>query len=269
MKQFIREAYDRGGVITLSWHLNNPLTGKTAWDPAPGTVASVLPGGDKNELYKSWLDKIAAFMLDLKGSHGENIPIIFRPFHELNGSWFWWGGKNCTPDELKQLYHFTESYLRDQKNVHNLLYAYNTDKFYSKDEYLERYPGDEWVDLIGFDIYQAYNTASNADFITYAGRMLGTLDSVATEHHKIPAMTEFGNNGLKDSLWWTQTFLKAIGPYQVSYALAWRNAGVKKGEQFEFYAPYKGQASASDFVKFYDDHKTLFQKDISKENLYQ
>jgi len=269
MKQFIRDAYGRGGVITLSWHLNNPLTGKTAWDPAPGTVASVLPGGEKNALYKSWLDKIAAFLLDLKGGHGEYIPIIFRPFHELNGSWFWWGGKNCTPNELKQLYLFTESYLRDQKNVHNLLYAYNTDKFYSKDEYLERYPGDEWVDLIGFDIYQAYNTASNSDFINYAGRMLGTLDSIATEHHKIPAMTEFGNNGLKDSLWWTQTFLRAIAPYQVSYALAWRNAGGKQREQFEFYAPYMGQASAADFVKFYDDRKTLFQKDVSKENLYQ
>src|SRR5215471_6533578 len=85
MKGFIRDAYDRGGVITISWHLNNPLTGKTAWDPSQGTVAAVLPGGEKNELYKSWLDRIAVFMLDLKGRHGEYIPIIFRPFHELNG----------------------------------------------------------------------------------------------------------------------------------------------------------------------------------------
>ena len=81
-------------------------------------------------------------------------------------------GKNCTPDELKQLYHFTESYLRDIKNVHNLLYAYNTDRFYSKEEYLERYPGDEWVDIIGFDIYQAYNTARNEDFIKLPGTCL-------------------------------------------------------------------------------------------------
>ncbi|HEY2722973.1 MAG TPA: glycosyl hydrolase [Chitinophagaceae bacterium] len=269
MKEFIRDAYGRGGVITLSWHLNNPLTGKTAWDPAPGTVAAILPGGEKNELYKSWLDKVAAFLLDLKGDHGEYIPIIFRPFHELNGSWFWWGGKNCTAEELKQLYRFTESYLRDQKHVHNLLYAYNTDKFYSRDEYLERYPGDEWVDVIGFDIYQGYNTASNSDFIKYAGEMLSSLDSIATEHHKIPALTEFGNNGLKDSAWWTNTFLKAISPYKISYALAWRNAGVQPGGRSEFYVPYKGQSSADNFVEFYRDKKTLFQKDITKENLYK
>jgi mannan endo-1,4-beta-mannosidase len=268
MKGFIRSAYDRGGVITVSWHLNNPLTGKTAWNPAPGTVASVLPGGEKNELYKTWLDKVASFILDLKGKHGEYIPIIFRPFHELNGSWFWWGGKNCTPDELKQLYRFTESYLRDEKKVHNLLYAFNTDKFYSREEYLERYPSDEWVDVIGFDIYQAYNTASNEDFIKYSGKMLATLDSIATEHDKIPALTEFGNSGLKDSNWWTDTFLKAIAPYKISYALAWRNAGIN-GTRAEFYAPYKGHSSADNFVEFYKNEKTLFQKDVTKEKVYQ
>ena len=269
MKSFIREAYDRGGVITLSWHLNNPLTGKTAWNPAPGTVASVLPDGEKHDLYKTWLDKVAAFILDLKGRRGDYIPVIFRPFHELNGDWFWWGGKNCTPDDLKQLYQFTESYLRDTKNVHNLLYAYNTDKFYSKEEYLRRYPGDEWVDIIGFDIYQAYNTASSPDFIKHAGNMLTTLDSIATEHHKIPALTEFGYNGLKDSVWWTKTFLKAVAPYRISYALAWRNAGFRTADQYEFYVPYKGQLSSGDFVEFYKNGKTLFQKDIVKENLYQ
>lgn len=269
MKSFIREAYDRGGVITLSWHLNNPLTGRTAWDPAPGTVASVLPGGEKNALYKTWLDKVAAFMFDLKGKNGEYIPIIFRPFHELNGDWFWWGGKNCTPDELKKLYQFTESYLRDEKNIHHLLYVYNTDKFYSKEEYMKRYPGDEWVDIIGFDIYQAYNTAKNEDFIKYGGMMLSSLDSIAAEHKKIPALTEFGYNGLKDSLWWTNTFFKTIAPYKISYALAWRNAGQKSTTQYEFYAPYEGQLSAANFAEFYENERTLFQKDITKKKLYE
>ena len=79
------------------------------------------------------------------------------------------------------------------------MYAYNTDRFYSKEEYLERYPGDEWVDVIGFDIYQANNTANNEEFIKDSGNMLATLNSVATEHNKIPALTEFGYNGLPDS----------------------------------------------------------------------
>jgi hypothetical protein len=265
MKSFIRQAYDRGGVITLSWHLNNPLTGKTAWDPAAGTVASILPGGAKNELYKSWLDKVATFILDLKGKHGEYIPVIFRPFHELNGSWFWWGGKNCMPDELKQLYRYTESYLRDKKNVHNLLYAYNTDKFYSKEEYLERYPGNGWVDLIGFDYYQR---SKKEEYLQEMDKMLTTLEAIAAERNKIPALTEFGGN-LSDSTWWTDTFLQALNGHKISYVLGWRNAGKHANGQFEFYVPYKGQLSANNFVKFYDDKKTLFQKDVAKEKLYK
>ena len=81
-------------------------------------------------------------------------------------------GKNhCPADELMQLYRFTETYLRDVKNVHNLLYAFNTDRFGSEAEYLERYPGDEYVDVIGFDIYQRGNTDS-AKFIDETGRAL-------------------------------------------------------------------------------------------------
>jgi mannan endo-1,4-beta-mannosidase len=270
MKGYIRDIYDRGGVTTISWHLNNPLTGKTAWDPQPGTVASILPGGEKNELYKSWLDKIALFMLDLKGRNGEYIPVIFRPFHELNGDWFWWGKSHCTPGELKQLWNFTVSYLRDVKNVHNLLYAFNTDKFYSKEEYMERYPGNDWVDVIGFDYYQRdKGDKANEQFVLDIGKMLSTLEDIAADANKIPALTEFGFGTLPDSTWWTSTFLRAIKPHRISYVLAWRNAGYKGNNNYEYYVPFKGQASAPDFRFFYDDEKTLFQKDITKENLYK
>jgi hypothetical protein len=267
MKAYIRQGYDRGGVITISWHLNNPLTGKTAWDPAPGTVASILPGGEKNALYKSWLDKVAAFLLSLKGNRGELIPVIFRPFHELNGNWFWWGGKNCTPQELIQLYRFTETYLRDIKQVHNLLYAYNTDRFANREDYMERYPGDKWVDVLGFDLYQRGN--DRAPFVAELDRSLATLDEIAKEKNKIPALTEFGYGGLPDSTWWTAALLKGIGHHRIAYALGWRNAGIKPNGSSEFYVPYKGQASAGDFIIFYQSRNILFQQEVSKEKLYQ
>jgi hypothetical protein len=266
MQQLIRQGYDRGGVITISWHLNNPLTGKTAWDPAAGTVASVLPGGSKHDLYKSWLDKISAFMNGLKGSRGEFIPVIFRPFHELTGDWFWWGGKNCTAGEFKKLWQFTVSYLRDEKKLHHLLYMYNTGGIESRNEFLEKYPGDEWVDMIGFDMYE--RGKDNEKFISGLDKMLTTLEEIAKEKNKMPALSEFGGN-LSDSNWWTGTFLKAIGKHKISYVLGWRNAGLKSSGEFEFYVPYKGQASAKDFASFYKNEKTLFQKDISKEKLYQ
>ena len=270
MKGFIKDSYNKGGVITISWHLNNPLTGKTAWDPAPGTVASILPGGEKNKLYKSWLDKVATFVLSLKGKNGELIPMIFRPFHELNGNWFWWGKEHCTPEEFKKLYRFTVSYLRDTKNVHNLLYAYNTDRFASKEEYLEKFPGEEWTDVVGFDIYQRENgEAANEQFVKDADRMLTTLEEIAKEKNKIPALTEFGYAQVPDSTWWTKVLWKAIKPHKISYALGWRNAGMKPTGENEYYVPYKGQVSEKDFIQFYREPKTIFQKDVSKENLYR
>jgi len=266
MQQLIKQGYGRGAVITISWHLNNPLTGKTAWNPEPGTVACILPGGSKHDLYKSWLDKIALFMTGLKGSRGEFIPVIFRPYHELNGGWFWWGGKHCTPDEFKKLWIFTVSYLRDQKGLHHLLYAYNTDRYSSKDEYLEKYPGDEWVDVIGFDIYQ--RNSSNEEFIADIDKMLSMLEEIAREKNKIPALTEFGGN-MADNHWWTDTFLKGIGKHKISYVLGWRNAGGKPGGQFEGYVPYKGHGSNDNFIKFYKLENTFFESDISNQKIYQ
>ena len=270
MKAFIRAGYQRGGVITISWHLNNPLTGKSAWDPAEGTVASVLAGGEKHNLYISWLDKVADFMLSLRGSRGELIPVIFRPFHELNGGWFWWGAGHCSPDQIRQLYQQTVSYLKDNRQVHNLLYAYNTDRFNSRAAYLERYPGDQAVDLLGFDIYQrSGGAAGNEGFVRDLDMMLNLLDGIAAEKGKIPAITEFGYNTLPDKTWWTKVLLPAIGNHSLAYALAWRNAGPKPGGQLEFYVPFKEQESAADFLQFYLAPRTLFQKDVAALGIYR
>ena len=261
---FIREAYDRGGVITLSWHLNNPLTGKTAWDNKPGAVASILPGGEKNALYTIWLDHVADFLSSLKGKNGESIPIILRLFHELNGGWFWWGKDQCSPDEMKQLWRYTIHYLKNEKNIHNLLYAFNTDKFSSGNEYLERYPGDKFIDILGFDIYQAGALKENTVFSGFFKRELDMIDSIASSLHKVPALTEFGYNTIPDSTWWTDVFYPAIASHQIVYALAWRNADVK-----QFYVPYPGSSSAPDFKKISSSGKILFEYGIKSKNIYK
>jgi len=268
-KSFIRDAYERGGVITLSWHLNNPLTGGTAWDNKPGAVAAVLPGGTKNALYTNWLDRVAEFLGTLKGKNGESIPIILRLFHELNGGWFWWGKDQCSPDEMKKLWRYTILYLRTEKNLHNLLYAFNTDKFNSGTEYIERYPGDDLIDIIGFDIYQANILRDNTAFINLFGKDLSLLDSVASSRHKIPALTEFGYNEIPDSTWWTKVFFPTIENHQVVYALAWRNAGKKQSGNAEYYVPYPGAASASDFKKMSGYGKILFENGIKIKNIYK
>ncbi|MEO6820890.1 MAG: glycosyl hydrolase [Ginsengibacter sp.] len=270
MRGFIKTAYSRGGIITISWHLTNPLTGKKAWDPAEGTVTSILPGGEKNELYKTYLDKVADFLMSLKDKNGVPIPVILRLFHELNGNWFWWGKDHCTPEQFKELWHFTISYLRDTKNIHQLLYAFNTDQFSSKEEYLEKYPGNEWVDMLGFDIYQRKDgPEANEKFIQSADKMLTMLTEIASDRNKIPALTEFGYPAIPDSTWWTTVFLKALGHHKISYAMAWRNAGLKPSGENEYYVPYKGQVSEKDFIKFSKEPNILFQKDLNFKMVYK
>jgi Glycosyl hydrolase family 26 len=263
-RSFIREAYERSGVVTLSWHLNNPLTGKTAWDNKPGAVASVLPGGEKNAMYTMWLDRVADFLSSLKGKNGESIPVILRLFHELNGGWFWWGKGQCTPDEIKQLWRYTIHYLRSEKNIHNLLYAFNTDKFSTGAEFIERYPGDDIIDIVGFDIYQAGAIGQNGAFIPFFNRELDMIDSIAASLHKIPALTEFGYNLIPDSTWWTKVFYPAISSHQIVYALAWRNADMK-----QYFAPYPGSASADDFKNMSASGKVLFESGIKSKNIYK
>jgi hypothetical protein len=63
--------------------------------------------------------------------------------------------------------------------------------------------------------------------------------------------------------------LKVLSAHRISYVLGWRNAGMKPGGQSEYYVPYKGQLTAADFVRFYRSDKTLFQKDVNNEKLYQ
>lgn len=116
IRGYIKKVNKEGGINTISWHFTNLFTGGSAWDVSSNkTVASILPGGEKHELYKQYLDKLAVFMLSLKTDQGTLIPILFRPFHEHTGSWFWWGKNLCTADDYKALWRFTVTYLRDKK----------------------------------------------------------------------------------------------------------------------------------------------------------
>lgn len=257
LRKEIINQYQRGGMISLSWHARNPLTGGDAWDVKDTTVVkSILPGGANHEKFSGWLDKVAGFINSLQTADGVKVPVLFRPWHEHSGSWFWWGEKLCTPDEYKTLWHMTVDSLQ-AKGVDNALYAYSPGTE-PKDttEYLKKYPGDEYIDVIGFDTYQFDRDA----FLAGLDRSLAIVDSIARTHDKVIAVTEAGYEGIPDAKWWTGTLLPALEKYPVSYVLVWRNA---RERVTHFYAPYPGQASAEDFVQFYNHPKTLFAADVN------
>ncbi len=261
MKRWIKQGYEAGGVITISWHMNNPVSGGNAWDTTRAVYA-ILPGGEKHELYRTWLDAFAEFDGDLQTSLGRPIPIIFRPFHEHSGSWFWWGGANVTADEYVELWRFTVDYLRGEKGLHNLLYAYSTDVFSDEADYLEHYPGHEYVDILGYDDYQALRADESVPLMT---TRLATLVAMAEESGKVAALTETGLEGVSVPNWWTGRLLKAIESdslsRRISYALVWRNAN-EVDIPGHHYGPYAGHPSAPDFVQFAADPFVLLLDEL-------
>ncbi len=254
LKPLIEEAYRRGAVNTLSWHLNNPKTDGEYYDTTPA-VPEILPGGALHEKYKASLDEFAQRIQAFRGTQGEAIPLIFRPFHEQNGSWFWWGKKSASPEDYRALWRFTVAYLRDVKEVHQLLYAYSPSAFQTEEEYLETYPGDEWVDLLGLDHYQIQDEKGMKSLI----QSLEVLEKISRRKNKPFALTETGNEGLSREDWWTHVFQKAFkkskAARRISYALFWRN-----GSPTHFFVPYPGQASASDFLKMTQNSLWEFER---------
>ena len=270
IRQEILAHYDRGGMITLSWHVNNPLSGGTSWvadslkSTETKTVAAVLEGGEKHDVFLSWLDRVADFLNSLETPYGVKVPVLFRPWHEHTGSWFWWGQEHCTPEQYKALWQLTTSRLKD-KGVVNALYAYSpgTEPDGNEAKYMERYPGDDVIDLIGLDCYcwaPEADTTQITNYATTLDKNLGMVCSIAKKRQKAVALTETGYECLKKKDWWTATLAPILERHPISYVLVWRNAHNRENH---FFAPYPGQQSASDFIRFYNDKRTLFLQDLN------
>lgn len=262
--------YDKGGMITLSWHLNNPLSGGSSWvadslkSIETKTVSSVIEGGEKHELFLSWLDKVADFLNSLETPYGVKVPVLFRPWHEHTGSWFWWGQAHCTADQYKALWKMTTERLKE-KGVTNALYAYSpgTESDGDESKYLERYPGDDIIDLLGLDCYCFAPEADTTQIAGYAAKLEKNLEMVcriAKNHQKVAALTETGYECIKTDNWWTHTLAPVLAKHPISYVLVWRNAHNRPNHYF---APYPGQQSTSDFIRFYNDKRTLFLSDLN------
>ena len=239
---------ERGGIVTISWHPRNPLTGGDAWDVSSNQVVkSILKDGALNGLFMDeWLPRLGDFLESLEGT-----PVIFRPWHENSGSWFWWGKDLCSEQEYKDLFRTTWTYLVKARGLTNLLWCYSPNSGVGPEEYMSRYPGDDIVDLLGLDHYEFLAPdgfeESGARFAQDLKQSLTFLNVLATDHHKLMSLSETGLEGLPDAKWWTTVLYPAIKDYPIAYALTWRNACDKPTH---FYAPWEGFENAPDFQAF-------------------
>ncbi len=270
----VKQLHKEGVIITLSSHMPNfSLGGEEFFDYSPnipdGNVGErILEGGDLNPKYRRFLDEIAEFLAKCVDINGERIPMIFRPFHECNGSWFWWGKDHLSDEKYIELYRYTIDYLTNKKKIRNLLFSYSPNGFFeTQEEYMCRYPGDDYVDILGMDIY--HDKPQKGDgFMEKLISSLEILASCAQDHGKIYALTEIGlrtldqiPGGFYEGLapsgnlfdnWFTEllkTITSSEAGLRMAYMLFWANFS-----DTQFWIPYvKGDfrhEMCDDFIKF-------------------
>ena len=267
MRDEIIDAYRRGGIITISWHANNPITGGGHKDKTGDPMKELVPGGSCNAVWKTELDKKVEFFKSLPVD-GAAIPVLFRPFHEHTHDGFWWGCNSCTSQEYIDAYRYTVDYLRDH-GVHNLLLVYSPYSVvrFGKGNMEARYPGDAYVDFVAVDQYgQETYTAGEKPWEVFNREFLQNCELTvrfANEHRKPVVIAEIGvKEGLDNSskTTWYSDLLEMIksdpNARQFIYMLVWQNS--KKN----YWIPLPGDRHYADFVKFHDDPYTLFEHDL-------
>lgn len=257
--------YERGGIVTFSWHPRNPITDLetpqpfpegSAWEVTDKTVVeSILEGGANHEKFVSWMNKMTDFLASLKTADGQPIAFILRPWHEYNGSWFWWGQDNCTDEQFLSLWNMFQDHV-NSKLYDNVVWSFspNLDGQWTEERFLKRYPGNERVDLLGCDAYQ---WGTEESFTQGLKADLDFLSAFATAQGKPLAMTECGKQNSTIPDWWSRIFFPVVDNYRLSYFLPWRNWSE------EHFGASKDAPTADDFKKLADEKHFQLLNDIN------
>ncbi|MGN0578556.1 MAG: glycosyl hydrolase [Ruminiclostridium sp.] len=152
------EFSDAGGIVTICWHWGAPekyikngtdKNGNPAWwggfytDNVNMDFAKIMNKTDK-EGYDLLMSDIDAIAVQLKKLCDAGVPVLFRPLHEASGGWFWWGSGGA--EAYKKLWKTMYKKLTGEHGLNNLIWVWNGQN-------ADWYPGDEYVDIIGEDIY--------------------------------------------------------------------------------------------------------------------
>lgn len=258
--KYLKEKYLAGGIVTLVDHMPNFVTGGNSWDRNGDPLTAVLPGGVAHTEFVAYLDRLASYLKSLT-VNGKNVPVLFRPFHEMNGGWFWWGNAK-SGEQLVSLWQFCHDYLVREKGVRNLLWVWspNIDKTASVARFMGYWPGPKYVDVVGLDGYD--NTPvpniANESFV----RSFKVVSEIASRFSLPLAFTEIGARPGAQELvdFWDAGVLTALRKdFQgLSYILVW-NAE---------WGPKDGTPAAAGFRRMVESGYLLRLKDVSGVQIY-
>ena len=137
----------KGGLVTISAHLYNPASprGGGLRDKGVDLEPLLTPG---NETHTRWMRELDTLADGLGELQEAGVPVLWRPFHEVNGDWFWWGGKK--PETFIRVWRHMFEYFTKTKKLNNLLWVYGPNHGKRTADY---YAGDGYVDIVGLDAY--------------------------------------------------------------------------------------------------------------------
>jgi len=210
---FALDKWNEGYLITLSWHTPNPCTGagsrsyKLTHDQSPLDVRRVLPGGDCHSVFRSQLDMIADQLAMLRDN---GVVVMWRPYHEMNGAWFWWHRQaaeyGLDVSYFVDLWRYTFDYFTYTRGLDNLLWVYSPndewDRWADAVEYY--YPGDDYVDFVSIDEYMGnseYTLSIDNIYDWPEGDRGGGAYSRITSLNKPFGLFEFGPSPASMSGW--------------------------------------------------------------------
>ena len=212
MTAVIRKAWkDYGTTFVFSWHMDHPCTTNGFPESTyrfqcaehKNVVKAIVAG---EPWVRPWYDQrladIAAFFDGLVDEKGQRIPVVLRYAHEMDGGWFWWGKDHCDPEDFIGLARLEADTLRARCGAGQILFAYTPDRWWNglgeegKSGYLRWYPGDAYVDLIGYDDYGIGGGKTpeerQKNFDSALGKMR-TLSAYGAARGKVAFLCESGN----------------------------------------------------------------------------
>lgn len=175
------------------------ISDKEHWLPS-GTSTKCGKGrlqeGDDLEGYDSprqWYENMVADLCylinEFVDENGNGIPIILRLFHEPETKFAWWG-YGVSKKTYKEFMRFTITKIREQCQNKNILFAYCKDRYWNKSTYADRYPGDDYIDIVGYDDYTICSSDSSDSMVI---ERMKIISSFAKDHNKVAALFETGN----------------------------------------------------------------------------
>ena len=257
-------AHNNGAVVTFDFHqesrFDHSIYMSNITTPEDKTlmydIVNNLNGS--REWFYDEIDQVISII-----NNDLSFPVVWRLYHEMDGNWFWWG--SAANNHSKQLYidfyKLTVDYIKNKTNL--VLFAWSPNKEFDT----AYYPGDNYVDIVGIDIYDTnvYNTQQK----------LIELTNFSLEHNKVAVLSEVGmNKYIKETPnFWTNNILKPIkeagSSIKIAWVLSWFNAPWKSSQD-DLFIPNKDSSTKAknDFIEFKNDSKTLFLEDVRLMKVY-